>query len=86
MLCASYEDEPRFRELIEEWIAKEEVPSFPAFSGESETGRRARKRRYKTEEAEAEEALKEMGADTSTHVGETKVSLIREATPLIRTL
>ena len=65
VLCASYEDEPRFRELIEEWISKEEVPSFPAFTGEREEERKSRKRRYKKEAAEAEEALKEMGADAS---------------------
>lgn len=65
MLCAAYEDEPRFRSMIEEWIAKEEVPSFPAFTGETESARKSRKRKYKLEEKEAEKALKEMGADTS---------------------
>ena len=51
--------------MIEEWISKDEVPSFPAFIGETEGQKKARKRKYKQEEIEAEEALKEMGADTS---------------------
>ena len=40
------------------------MPEFPAFVGEREK-RRSQKRRYKEEVKEAEEALREMGADTS---------------------
>lgn len=65
MLCASFEDEPRFRAMIEEWVAREEVPSFPAFAGECEQKRKARKRKGKAEAKEAEKALEEMGATTS---------------------
>ncbi len=65
MLCASQEDEPRYRELIEEWISKEEVPPFPAFVGETRAKKKARKRKREAEAKEAEEALKEMGAQSS---------------------
>ena len=65
VLCATVEDEPRFRDLICQWIAEGSVPEFPAFVGESEKKKRSRKRRYQEEAKEAEEALREMGANTS---------------------
>ena len=65
VLCATVEDEPRFKDLIGQWIAEGSVPEFPAFVSESEKRRQSRKRRYKEEAKEAEEALREMGADTS---------------------
>ena len=65
MLCATVKDEPRFRDLIGQWISEGSVPEFPVFVGESEKKRQSRKRRYKEEAKEAEEALREMGADTS---------------------
>lgn len=65
VLCATVEDEPRFRDLIGQWISEGSLPEFPAFVGESEKKRQSRKRRYKEEAKEAEEALREMGADTS---------------------
>lgn len=68
VLCASYDDEPRFRDMIEEWIAKEEVPPFPAFVRETERERKSRKRKYRAEAEEAEQMLQEMGADTSTYI------------------
>ncbi len=65
MLCSSQEDEPRYPELIEEWISKEEVPPFLAFVGETRAKKKARKRKREAEAKEAEEALKEMGAQSS---------------------
>ena len=65
VLCATVEDEPRFRDLIGQWIEEGSVPKFPAFVGESEKKKRSRKRRYQEEAKEAEEALREMGADSS---------------------
>jgi len=66
VLCTTIDDEPRFRDLIGQWIAEGSVPKFPAFVGESEEKRRLRKRRYEEEAREAEEeALKDMGAGTS---------------------
>ena len=65
VLCATIEDEPRFRDLIGQWIAEGSVPEFPAFVGESEKKRQSRKRRYQKEAKEAEEALREMEADSS---------------------
>ena len=54
MLCATVEDEPRFRDLIGQWIAEGSVPEFPVFVGESEKKRQSWKRRYKEEAKEAE--------------------------------
>ena len=65
VLCATIEDEPRFRELIEGWIKEGSVPEFPAFVGETKSKRKARKRRHDEEAMEAQEALKDMGADPS---------------------
>lgn len=66
MLCTTIDDEPRFRDLIGQWIAEGSVPKFPAFVDESEEKRRLRKRRYEEEARETEEeALKETGAGTS---------------------
>ena len=56
MLCATIEDEPRFRELIEGWIAEGSVPGFEKFTKESKAKRRSRKRKW---DAEAKEAEKE---------------------------
>ena len=58
MLCATVEDEPRFRDLIGQWIVEGSVPEFPEFVGET---RRDRVRRGVYQEAkEAEEALREI--------------------------
>ena len=65
MLCASLDDEPRFREIISKWIAEKEVPSFPAFVKESESKRMLRKRKFEGEAKEAEEALKKIATDAS---------------------
>lgn len=65
VLCGTVEDEPQFRDLIVQWIAEGSVPEFLVFVGESEKKRQSRKRRYQEETKEAEEALREMRADTS---------------------
>ena len=65
VLCASAEDEPRFRELVDQWIAEESVPAFPAFVGETEKQKKRRKRRHEQEAREAEDALREMGGASS---------------------
>ena len=65
MLCATIEDEPRFRELINGWIEEGSVPAFPTFVGETKAKRKARKRRHDEEAKEAQETLKDMGADPS---------------------
>ena len=65
VLCATIDDEPRFRELIEGWIDEGSVPAFPAFVSEKKSKRKARKRKHAEEAKEAEEVLREMGADPS---------------------
>ena len=61
VLCATIDDEPRFRELIEGWIGEGSVPAFPAFVGETKSERKSRKRKDDEEAKEAEETLKKMG-------------------------
>ena len=65
VLCATIDDEPRFRELIEGWIEEGSVPAFPSFVSEKKSKRKARKRKHNEEAKEAEEALREMGGDPS---------------------
>ncbi|KAK2824463.1 hypothetical protein Q5P01_021638 [Channa striata] len=60
-LCSSQEDEPRLCSIIQDAIKKKEVPSFPAFTRESEKKKRARRKRADRERQEAEEMQKEMG-------------------------
>ena len=45
MLCATIEDESRFREIIETLILKENLPKFPAFVNERKEKAKARKQR-----------------------------------------
>ena len=60
-MCAEIEDEPRFCGLIACWIADGSVPSFPAFTGETEAKRQKRKRKRETEAKEAEKMREELG-------------------------
>jgi len=62
VMCATLEDEPRFREKIQGWIDKKEVHPFPAFVKETKAKKRARTRKYKSEAAEAVKAQQENGA------------------------
>ncbi|XP_064113680.1 dnaJ homolog subfamily C member 9-like [Macrobrachium nipponense] len=61
VLCCTYEDEGRFRGIIEEWIEKEEVPDFPNFSEEDKKKKNARKRKAAAEAKEAQQMKKELG-------------------------
>lgn len=45
VLCASIEDDERFREIIEELIAKEDLPTFPAFASEGKKKKKARRQK-----------------------------------------
>ena len=65
VLCATVEDEPQFRDLIGQWIVG--GVQYPSFQ---HLWVRVRRRgrvgtRYQEEAKEAEEALREMGADSS---------------------
>lgn len=57
VMCATLEDEPRFRALLERWISAGSLPALEAFTQEKEG---KRKRRRKKMEKEAEQAKQEM--------------------------
>lgn len=61
MLSNVLEDDERFREIIDEAIADEEVPSFKAFAKETKKSKQARLRAAKIEAQEADEMAKELG-------------------------
>lgn len=47
--------------MIAQWIDEGSVPSFLAFTGETERKRKKRQRKLKNEEKESEELRKELG-------------------------
>ena len=61
MLSDVLEDDTRFREIIDEAIADEEVPSFKAYSKETKKSKQARFRAAKMEAREADDLAKELG-------------------------
>ncbi|XP_013385220.1 dnaJ homolog subfamily C member 9 [Lingula anatina] len=63
VLCASVEDEPRFRNILTELIKRKELPSFKKFAKESRAKKDARKRKAQAEAQEAEELASELGLD-----------------------
>lgn len=65
VLCSTIDDEPRFHDLIKDWIRSAEVPSFPAFQKETTKRRQKRKRAYEKEAKEAAQATAELNVDTS---------------------
>jgi len=54
------EDEPRFHEIVDEWIKNDEVPEFKAFTKEPRAKRDRRHKKYSRESKEAEEIKKKM--------------------------
>lgn len=48
------EDEPRFHEIVDEWIKNEEVPDFKAFTNEPASKRQRRHKKYAREAKEAD--------------------------------
>ena len=62
VMCATLEDEPRFREKIQAWVDEEVVPQFPAFVKETKAKKRARAKKYKSEAEEAVKAQEEKGS------------------------
>jgi len=55
VILSRLEDEDRFRKIIEEFIANDEVKAYKVFAHETEKKRLARKRRLEQEAVEAEE-------------------------------
>lgn len=50
------EDEPRLKEMVKEWIAKDEVPEYKLFTEEPEAKRRRRHRKYEKEKKIVEDS------------------------------
>merc|ERR1711909_4011 len=61
VMCATEEDEERFRKIINELIESKEVDSFKAFTKENKKEKKARKRAAAAEAEEAEQAAAELG-------------------------
>ena len=61
MMFSTAEDEPRFRETLQQLIGSGELKSLRAFSAEPESKKRARERTAAKEAKEAEAAAKELG-------------------------
>lgn len=54
------EDEPRFHEIVDEWIKSGEVPEFKAFTKEPKAKRDRRHKKYSRESKEAEQIKEKM--------------------------
>ncbi|XP_039624998.1 dnaJ homolog subfamily C member 9 [Polypterus senegalus] len=65
VLCTTYEDEPRIRDIIQAGIDSGELPTFKAFTNESVKKKEARKRKALKEKKEAEKMKKEMDEENS---------------------
>ncbi|KAI0459036.1 DnaJ domain-containing protein [Xylaria acuta] len=61
MLSDVIKDDERFRKIIDDAIAKKDVPAFKAYTKESKKSRQARIKAAKNEATEAEEYAKELG-------------------------
>ncbi|KAI1369966.1 DnaJ domain-containing protein [Xylaria arbuscula] len=61
MLSNVLEDDERFRKVIDDAIASEDVPAFKAYVKETKKSRQARIKAAKNEATEAEEYAKELG-------------------------
>jgi len=61
VMCATEEDEERFRKIINELIKNKEVDEYKAFTKENKKEKKARKRAAAAEAEEAEQAAAELG-------------------------
>jgi len=61
VLCATIEDEDRFKEIIEKLISEEDLPKFPAFVNEGKKKKKARKQKAQKEAEEADKMARELG-------------------------
>ncbi|XP_010893939.1 dnaJ homolog subfamily C member 9 [Esox lucius] len=64
VLCATQEDEPRIRAILQCALDSKELPPHRAFTNESAKKKSVRKRKADKERKEAEEMQKEMGLDS----------------------
>lgn len=63
VLCATADDEERFRDILLELISNKEIPNYKKFSREKISKAAARVKKAEKEAAEAEELKKELGMD-----------------------
>ncbi|KAL0984157.1 hypothetical protein UPYG_G00137820 [Umbra pygmaea] len=74
VLCATQEDEPRIRAILQHAIDSKELHAHQAFTNESVKKKSIRKRKANKERKEAEEMQKEMGLDSE----DSLVAMIRK--------
>ena len=65
VLCATSDDEPRIREVIQKMIDDKDVPSFKSFVAESKKKQDARKKKANREAKMAEKMAEELGLKNS---------------------
>ncbi|XP_050404664.2 dnaJ homolog subfamily C member 9 [Patella vulgata] len=61
VLCATVDDEQRFRDILADLIKKKEIPKFKAFTNEKKSKKNARKQKADEEAKEAEAHAKKLG-------------------------
>lgn len=61
LLSSVTEDDERFRRIIDEAVASEDVPAFPAYTKEANKKRQSRLKRAQAEAEDAEEFARELG-------------------------
>ncbi|EEB06627.1 DNAJC9 family DNAJ domain-containing protein [Schizosaccharomyces japonicus yFS275] len=76
VMCSSVEDEPRFREIIEEAINEGKLKRYKAFKASKSEAKR-RKRKAKKEAEEAEELARELGLNKKTGSEDSLAAMIR---------
>ena len=61
VMCCTFEDEPRFHDILRRWIEDGVVEPYDFVSKETRKRRRKRQARWEKEASEAEEMKKEVG-------------------------
>ncbi|KAL7022633.1 hypothetical protein ACKWTF_012322 [Chironomus riparius] len=72
------EDEPRFHEIVNEWIKSNEVPEFKAFTDEPKSKRDRRHKKYAREAKEAEKMLDKINEQKNDEDELTKIIAKRQ--------
>ncbi|KAG4071213.1 hypothetical protein HA402_008948 [Bradysia odoriphaga] len=67
------DDEPRFQEIVKEWIAAGEVPEYKMFTEEPKAKRTRRHNKYRKEELEALKIKEEMDAKSASNSLEQQI-------------
>ncbi|XP_037047441.1 J domain-containing protein CG6693-like [Bradysia coprophila] len=67
------EDEPRFQEIVKEWIAAGEVPEYKMFTEEPKAKRTRRHNKYRKEALQARQIKEEMDAKSASNSLEQQI-------------